>query len=556
MADHGSNVRRVPFVGATFCAVALLGAACSAPSTVAGEAPKGDDRGTALEAEGSPHLGGTLVVAVTSESNGWNPNINQWADAGSLEGAAMIEPLFVMDNDGNAQPWLADHADPNPDFTQWDITLKPNITFQNGQPLDSAALKRNLDDFYQTGLTSIVMKSAIDHVEVTGPLSVRVHLKSRWAQFPSELTTAWMLAPAMLDRTDKGSSNPIGTGPFTFESWTQNKSLVAKKNPTYWRKDSAGNQLPYLDQIEFRPIAENDTREKALQSGDVDIAQSASAKIVDDLQGQDFTVLKDYTSERTFVMLNTQTSEVNAGNPFGNLHARQALAYATDPDQVAGLVGNDVQVTTQGYRPDSKWGLPEDQDGYPKPDQAKARAEIEEYKKETGATELKFTLSGLATIENQTLMQSLQAQWKQVGIDASIDPLDQVKYISIAALGDYQAAWFRWYGFANPDTNYYYDAKEDANPNGTLSVNFTHYTTDSLQQNLLKDRENTDFATRKAGNDAVIKEVNDQAINIWLFDTPYSIISNPKVKGLNDFRTHAFGNYTGKPWWSDVWLQG
>jgi peptide/nickel transport system substrate-binding protein len=561
IATSSTRIRRTTVaLAALVGSIAVLAAACGGGSSTTGAdgaptgTPKLNEKGAALEPDDPPTPGGRLVVAVPGETNGWNPYVDQWADAGSLEGSAMFDPLFIFNDDGTTTPWLVDHATPNSDYTAWDITLKPNIKFSNGQPLDGKALKETLDAMYQTGLTSVAWKSLVSHVDESGPLSAKMYLNEKWAQLPAALTSAWAMAPEMLERPDHGVVNPIGTGPFVFQSWTQNKSLVAKKNPYYWRKDSRGNQLPYLDEIEFRPIVEDDSRESALQAGDVDMALSTSAKIVSHLQ-DDFTVLKDYTSERTFVMLNTATSDANAGNPFGNVHARRALAYATDREQIAGLVGDDVQITTQGYRPDSPWGLPEDQDHYPAYDPEKAKAEIEAYKKDTGQQTLSFTLSGLSSVEDSQMMQNLQAQWKAVGIDAKVENLEQVKYISISALGDYQAAWFRWYGWPNPDNNYYYNAKEDSNPNGQLSINFTHYSSPTMQQNLLLDRENEDFATRKKGNDGVITEVNDQAINIWLFDTPYSIIANKKVRGLNSFRQHAFGNFVAKPWWGEVWRQ-
>ena len=68
-------------------------------------------------------------------------------------------------------------------------------------------------------------------------------------------------------------------------------------------------------------------------------------------------------------------------------------------------------------------------------------------------------------------------------------------------------------------------------------------------------RTSEDFATSKAANDKVIQETNDQVLNVWLFDTPYAIVANKKVRGLNDFRIHPFGNYLAKPWWGDVWVQ-
>ena len=57
----------------------------------------------------------------------------------------------------------------------------------------------------------------------------------------------------MLATADHGGAHPIGTGPFTFDSWEPgDEHSRSKKNPTYWQ---AG--LPHLDQIEFKVIPDN-----------------------------------------------------------------------------------------------------------------------------------------------------------------------------------------------------------------------------------------------------------------------------------------------------------
>lgn len=539
-------------------AIALLAGACGSGPSGSGGASDSTlpDKSNPLEPEDTPVPGGRLVVAVPAETNGWNPSINQWADAGSMEGSSFLEPLTTLDNDGVAVPYLADKITPNADFTQWEITLKPDISYHNGQPMDGKSLAENLEFIYKNGLTKIALESQYDHIEQTGPLSAKAFLKKPWSQYPAALNNVWMMAPEMLAREDKGTVQPIGTGPFVFQEWKQGNYLRAKKNPKYWRKDDKGRQLPFLDEIEFRPLTDDDSKERALQAKDVDLALTTSAQLSSRVQ-EEYTVLRDYTSERTFIMLNTVDSELpgNKGNPFTNVHARRAVAAATDRVTIAGLVGDGVQTATQGYRPESKWGIPEDQTGYPTFDQNVAREEVEKYKKDTGASTLSFTLTGLTNLEDTTLMQALQAQWREVGIEAHIDAQEQVKYITTIALGIYQAGWFRWYGYLNPDSNYVYNAKEDANPVGQLSINFTHYTSDKMQANLEIGRKTDDFAARKKANDEVVRETNEAAINVWLFDTPYSIVANKKVRGLNDFRIHPFGNFSPKPWWGSVWIQ-
>jgi peptide/nickel transport system substrate-binding protein len=544
--------------------LALLAGACGTGSGdgASSDVPPGSIPNE-LEAAETPVPGGKLVVAVPAETNGWNPVINQWADAGAMVGSSIIEPLAVLDKEGNAEMWLADSITPaNADFTQWDITVKPDIEFHNGEKLTAELVQENLVATYTSGLTQIAMKPMYESVEVTGPLSVRVNLQKSWAQYPQAMASGggWMLASEQLNHkndqgeVDGGVLAPIGTGPFKFQEWKQNDSFKATKFDKYWRKAEDGSQLPYLDEIEFRPIVDDGAKEQALATGDVDVIYTTSAAIASQMSDE-FEVIRDYNSERTFVMLNTAVGDLNEGNPFTNVHARKAIAYATDRAYIADQVGTGVQITTQGYRPDSQWHIDEGNEGYYPFDVAKAKEEIELYKQDTGADSLSFTLSGLPSIEDSRLMQILQQQWSDAGINARIDQIDQVKYISTIALGGFQAAWFRWYGNPDPDANYVYNAAETAAGVGGVNINFTQYTSPEMQENLLIGRSTTDFDTRKVANDKVIKEINEQALNIWLFDTPYALIASPQVRGLNDFRTRPFGNFLPKPYWGDVWIK-
>ena len=487
-----------------------------------------------------------------AESNGWNPFIDQWSDSGTMVGSSFIEPLAVQDNDGRPQPWLAERWEPNADSTTWDITVRPGVVFHDGTPLDAGVVKKSLDASFQSGLYQVALGPLYDRVEVIGPLTVRVHLKLRWAQYPTSLVHEWILAPAMLDRRDGGVLNPIGTGPFVFERWVQGKSVAVRRFDRYWRRDERGEQLPYLDGIEFRSIVDDGAREEGLRDRDIDVALSPASDIAVNLAGE-FDVIKDYTGQRTYVMLNTAEGTENRGNPFRNVHARRALAYATDRQQIAQRVGQGVQMTPYGYRPDSVWA-PDGADGTLPYDPEKAKAEIEIYKRETRSSKLSFTFTAIIAEEIQAITLALKEQWAKVGITATIDSIEPVKLPILAALGQYQAMWFRLHDFPDPDQmNFYYSSSTVA-PVGKLSLNFTRYTSPRLDGNLRVIRESVDQQRRKVANDDLIRETNEQVVNLWLYDTPESLVASRHVKGLDKFRTHAFCNPLPKPWLSEAWL--
>ena len=62
----------------------------------------------------------------------------------------------------------------------------------------------------------------------------------------------------------------VGTGPFMFKEWVPNDHVTIVKNPTYWDTANAA----HLDEITFKPFADQTAELNALQAGDIDLAQT------------------------------------------------------------------------------------------------------------------------------------------------------------------------------------------------------------------------------------------------------------------------------------------
>ena len=203
----------------------------------------------------------------------------------------------------------------------------------------------------------------------------------------------------------------------------------------------------------------------------------------------------------------------------------------------------------------SRWGgLAPDETGYPAYDPEAAKAEIEQYKADTGQPTLSLTFSGLATTEDTSLMQSVVEQWRQIGVDAKIDTIEQTAYIGKLVGTDFQAAFYRGYQTPDPDGNYFYWSKETADPNNPININFSGYWSQTTENAVTWGRTANSFEARQPGYEQLVKDRNAAAVDLWLFNTPYSLIGENNLRGLNWFRTIGFGNFLPKPWIEGLWI--
>ena len=210
---------------------------------------------------GKPKSGGSITYGLEAPTTNFCLPNAQLAISGIVVTTAVYDTLTVPDKDGKYVPYLAQSVDHSPDYMSWTIKLRPNIQFQNGEPLDADAVKQNLDAY--AGKSSAVsaplfgfVMSNVDSVSVVDPMTVQVNMKTPWVEFDQYLWSTGRLgivAPAQLNSADC-HTNMIGTGPFKvqrFDSVTGNVDVV--KNPnyrgisaTFWRSLSGvGNESTF-----------------------------------------------------------------------------------------------------------------------------------------------------------------------------------------------------------------------------------------------------------------------------------------------------------------------
>jgi peptide/nickel transport system substrate-binding protein len=470
-----------------------------------------------------PKSGGSVEFGLEAETSGGFCMPDATLAASGIQVAtAIYDTLVTLNIKGEYVPYLAKSVEPNADYTQWTITLRPGVQFHDGTPFDAEALKLNLDTYRGKNPAiaprlNVFVWQNVASVDVTGPLSVVVTTKVPWVAFPALLSgRTGMVAPAQLVSRDVCATNMIGTGPFELDEWRQNESLTVTKNTKYWRKG-----LPYLDEIVFRPITDSQARTNGLQSGELDLITTSSSLSISDLKEQAASgdidlVVSDKGAETAYLMLNVSKP------PFDDPIARQAVAMAGDARETNRIRNKGLNTISTGpFPPDNAAYVANNTRIH---DVKKATKLNAEYEQKHGEP---ISFEYLTNPEPETLAIAalLKEQEAKAGIEVSIRTVDQATLINEVIAGSFQGAGFRNHPGGDPDTQYVW--WHSGSP-----VNFGRINDPEVDRLLDEGRSEPDPAKRTAIYRELNKRFGEELYNLWSWYTLWAVGYQTDVKGV------------------------
>ena len=539
---------------AVLVAASLAGTACAG-----GDADGNDgtsDPGANGDASG-PVYGGTATYGLEAEnSGGWCLPEGQLAISGIQVARAIYDTLTVPDADAEYVPFLAESVEPNEDFSQWTITLRDGVTFHDGTELDAGVVKNNLDAYRgeyparQPLLLRFIFEP-VTAVDVVDDLTLTVTTDAPWPAFPAALYAngrAGIIGQAQLDDPDTCDRKLIGTGPFQLDEWVVNDHLSASRNQSYWGTDADGNQLPYLDAIEFRPVVDPVTKANAVLSGDLTMAHGSGGAVTQiwmdaDDAGDISLVSSEEFPEVAYTIVNA------AKPPFDNRNARLAAAAAVDVEEFNQIRNNGIFTIASGPFGPGNMGYLEDA-GYPPYDLEAARGYAAAYEAETGQP-LAFSYTYQSDPETTQTAQVLQSMWQEAGFDVSIRPIEQAALISTAIGGDYDTISWRNHPGGDPDSQYIWWY-------GGSPLNFGGFDDPELNALLDEGRTSLDPERRTEVYEEVNRQFGAEAYNQWINWVRWSVAGDTGVNGvfgpLLPDGSEPFGGLAGGHPVSGIWL--
>lgn len=245
----------------------------------------------------------------------------------------ICETLFVLDDNLEVQPLLAQKHTLSEDNLTWDITLKQGVTFQNGKILDAQAVKDSLDRLIKTNTRA---STELDILSITANENI-VSITTNKPN-PTFINSLCDPYAGIIDATLDVDNNryPIGTGPYIVEYYKDDVSVNLLAYENYW----AG--VPSEKSIIVKHIVDLDTLSMAMQNGEIDVAYGLSYDTLDVFENnQNFDILKSETTRVYMLHFNSENEFMKDEN------FRRAITMAIDKNSYAKILINGAGTPTK-----------------------------------------------------------------------------------------------------------------------------------------------------------------------------------------------------------------
>ena len=443
---------------------------------------------------------------------------------GRIVFAALCDKLLDVDEKLTITPQLALSWEWSADNKALTMKLRPGVTFHDGEKLDAAAVKFNLERHKtMAGSNRRGELAPLATVDVVDAMTVRLNLSAPFSPLLATLAdrAGMMVSPKAAQAAgDRFGSKPICSGPFKFVERVAQDRIVFERYDGYWNKANI-----HFDKITYTPVVDATVRLANLKAGQFDFIERVAPSDIEKLQTDKRYKLSRITEiGYQGLTINIGKSEQAQKNPLGrDARVREALELSLDRQGLAQVVmDNEAAVGNQWVAPSNAFyakSLP-----MPKRDVARARALL----KEAGVPNPSFTLVTPTTSDAQRLALVIQAMTRDAGFDVKIQATEFATSLNMADKGEFEAYVLAWSGRADPDGNAFsfHGCKQPLNYSGYCNAE-----TDAL---LTQARTLRDVAERKKVYEQIAAKVLKERPIIYLYHRNWLWAYNTKLAGVRN----------------------
>jgi peptide/nickel transport system substrate-binding protein len=390
----------------------------------------------------------TLRIGLAEDPDILDPTMAR-TFVGRIVFAGLCDKLFDLDEKLNVVPQLATAYKWSADNKSLEIKLRPGVTFHDGEKMDAAAVKYNLERHKNMKGSNrrgeLAVMSSVDAVDAS---TVRINLSAPFAPLLATLTdrSGMMVSPKAAEAAgDKFGAKPVCSGPFRFVERIAQDRITLERFPNYWNKGQI-----HFDRIVYQPIPDATVRLANLRSGQLDFIERLAPSDVPQLRSDNrFRIAKIVELGYQGITINVGKSDLAQKNPLGkDARVREAFELAIDREALVKVaMEGEAQAGNQWVAPSNSFYAK----SVPVPKRNVERAK--QLLKEAGVTNPSFTLMTPTASDTQRMAQVIQAMVKEAGFDVKIQSTEFATALNLSDKGQFEAFLLAWSGRADPDGN-------------------------------------------------------------------------------------------------------
>ena len=475
----------------------------------------------------------TLVIASGADAVTLDPGVSFDGQSVLLWRGVYEALLKYKGGTTEIEPNLAESYSISPDKLTYTFKIRKGIKFQDGETLDAAAVKFNIDRQIAIKQGIAYALGPVTKIETPDDSTVVLHLST-----PSDgllsafagLYTVEMISPkAIKDHTtnnDWGQAwlrdHMVGTGPYMLQGYTQSQQAVFTRNPNYWR----GWDGDHFQRVIVKYVHEPSTEQLLLQQGEIDVALFLPDDVVESLDGKPGIAVTNVPSFNLYYIV----LPTNKG-PTANVKVRQAIAYGFNYQSF-------VKDMLRGKARQARGPLPSNfisfnpnipQYNY---DPAKAKQLLAEAGYPKGGFTLKYIYES-GYWWKRPLGELFQSNMKDLGITVEIQEMSPSAWA--ATLSNPQTAgeafglvW--WPTLATPYD--YMWSVFDTQAQGSAGYNWGYYSNPKLDKLLDAASAEPDDAKRKEMYGEAQKLLVEESPALYIYEKNYRLPMSDKLQGF------------------------
>jgi len=244
--------------------------------------------------------------------------------------------------------------------------------------------------------------------------------------------------------------HPVGTGPFRFNAWQPDQSILLARNTNYWEYDSAGNRLPYLDEVKFTLIKDDKTLLQSFQQSNEDEDFTIPTESFQQIVTSDKTLTPEfskYTLQHVSAMNSYFMEYLCSKPPFDNMALRRAMSFAVDRESIVKYV-----LKSAPHGPADHGIVPPAFSRYPleqvrgisfNPDSARHWLEVAGFPDGHGAPAIELSLYNEP--RPMEIAEAVQRMWQNIGLTVNLRVMQSAQLLDGSEDGKLQLWLTRWY---------------------------------------------------------------------------------------------------------------